>query len=56
MKGNISLTDFQDLIFPNKPMHWVPYKFFEAATALKAVAPLSSALQTAILACKSWGK
>lgn len=56
MEGKISLTDFQDLILPKKPIHWVPYKFFEEATALKAVAPLSSALQTAILACKSWRK
>ena len=32
-------------------MHWVPYKSLQEAEELKAVAPLSSALQTAQFAC-----
>lgn len=33
------LTDFHDLILPNRPMHCVPYKSLQAAERLKAVAP-----------------
>jgi hypothetical protein len=45
------LTDFHDLIFPSRPIHWVPYKSLQDAEKLKAVAPLSSAMQTAQFAC-----
>lgn len=45
------LTDFHDLILPHKPMHCVPYKSLQDGEELSAVAPLSSALQTAQLAC-----
>lgn len=46
------LTDFHDLIFPYKPMHWVPYKSLQEAEQLKAVAPPLSTLQTAQFACR----
>lgn len=54
MQGESStyqLTDFHDLILPKKPMRWVPYKSLHEAEQLKAVAALSSALQTAQFAC-----
>ena len=52
-QSKYQLTDFQDRILPNKPIHWVPYKSLEEAEKLNAVAPLSSALQTAQFACNS---
>ena len=37
-------------------MHWVPYKSLQDAEKLKAVAPLSSAMQTAQFACNCGNK
>jgi hypothetical protein len=55
-KNQTELTDFHDLILPYRPMHWVPYKSLQDAERLKAVAPLSSALQTAQFACTQRNK